>query len=48
MCVWIYNEGSKEERRERERSIVRLFWPSLMNGENKKRENRVCSRGGVG
>lgn len=32
----------------RERSIVRLIWASLINEENKKREDRVCSRGGVG
>jgi hypothetical protein len=46
MCE--FKERDREKRGERERSIVRLFWPSLMNEEKKKRDDRVCSRGGVG
>jgi hypothetical protein len=46
MCE--FREGSREERRERERSIVPLSWASLMRKKERERDDRVCSRGGVG
>jgi hypothetical protein len=48
VCVDLERGIERREERERERLIVRLFWTSLMNEEKKKRDDRVCSTGGVG
>jgi len=48
MNLSVYVNSKRGIERERERSVVRLFWPSLMNEGKKKRGDRVCSRGSVG